>query len=319
MRSNLKCLFLNLKGEEMRYNTYSNYLKDKYGEKVYKLPINLPITCPNRDGSLGTGGCIFCADIGTGFEAHSNLISVENQLLKNMEIIRPKYKADKFIAYFQNYSNTYMPIDDFIKYTDQACIEGIVGIDVSTRPDCIEREYLDQLKKIRDEKNIDIGIELGLQSININTLNKINRGHGLAEFINAVNIIKEYDFTICVHLIGNLPFDTREDFLEAGKLLSVMGINSVKVHSLYIVKDTLLGEMYKSGQLELITSEEYIDRIIEFIRIISPDMIIQRLLGRAPEEDTLFCNWGMSWRKIQNEIEKRLEEENVIQGEAYKY
>ena len=169
----------------MYYRTYSDYLKTKYGEKVYKLPVNLPISCPNRMN--GNQGCSFCADVGTGFEAMSSGMSVTEQLNKTKEKISRRYKAKKFIAYFQNYTNTFMSLERFRAYiTEAAKVEDIVEISISTRPDCIKKEYLDFLKQIRREYQIEIHFELGLQTVNYHTLKNINRGHGLAEFIQAV-------------------------------------------------------------------------------------------------------------------------------------
>jgi len=181
----------------MRYFTYSQYLKNKYGERVYKLPINLPGTCPNRDGTSGYGGCIYCGEAGAAFENLSCDMPVKEQIKTNMEYIGKKYKAEKFIAYFQNYSNTYMPLDEFKKHIEDAVMENVVEIAVSTRPDCICDEYLDFLKSISEKHKIEISIELGLQSVNYHTLKTINRGHTLAEFLDAVLRIKRYAFSIC--------------------------------------------------------------------------------------------------------------------------
>jgi len=296
------------------YNVYSNYLKDRYGEKVYKLPINLPTTCPNRDGCVGHGGCIFCGDEGAGFENLSNTIPIKEQLIKNMEYIRSKYKAKKFIAYFQNFTNTYMSLDMFKESIEEALLENIVEISVSTRPDCISDKYLEFLKTIKEEYNINISIELGLQSVNYHTLKKINRGHTLAEFIDSIMRIKKHDFQVCAHLILNLPWDNKDDVIEDAKILSALTVDQVKLHSLYIVEDTILGKMYKENKVDIISKEEYIDRVITFLEYLSPDIVIQRLLGRAPEENTLFVNWNTSWWKIRDEILEEMNRKGSRQG-----
>lgn len=305
--------------EKSRYNTYSDYLKNKYGEKVYKLPVNIPVTCPNRDGKLGKGGCIFCSDVGAGFESHHNTVTIENQLKQNIEKISKRYGAKKFIAYFQNFSNTYLGADALYEYLTQAVIEDVVEICISTRPDCINDDILQCLDRVRSEKNIEISLELGLQTINHKTLKKLNRGHTLAEFIDAVNRINLFGFDICVHLIGNLPWDDIEDMIEAAKILSSLKIKLVKIHSLYILKGTVMGQMYENGEFEICSVEEYVDMVVEFMRHASPDMVFQRFLGRAPEEDSLFCNWNMSWWKIKDMIDLRLEEENIVQGDKCNY
>lgn len=296
------------------YNEYSNYLKEKYKEKVYKLPVNIPCTCPNRDGTLGYGGCTFCAEVGTGFEMLDNSMSVKAQLRTNMEYIKKKYKAKKFIAYFQNYTNTYLEFEKFKNYIREAIMEDIVEISVSTRPDCVPDPYLEFLYELMKESGINISIELGLQTVNYHTLIAINRGHTLAEFIDAAVRIKKFGFEICAHVILNLPGDDMTDVVESAKILSVLGIDQVKVHSLYIMENTEMGRMYKNGELKVITKDEYVERVIVFLEHLSSNVAVQRLVGRAPKEDSLFVNWGMSWWKIKDEILDKMEKENRYQG-----
>ncbi len=301
------------------YNVYSEYLQKRFGTKVYKLPINLPLTCPNRDGCVGIGGCIFCGDEGGSFENLSNEISVKEQIEKNMDYIRKKYKANKFIAYFQNFTNTYMPLEDFKNYISESIQEDIVGISISTRPDCIDDEYLEYLNIIKEEYNLDITIELGLQTVNYHSLDIINRGHGLGEFIDAVLRIKKYDFRICTHLILNLPWDNTLDIIENAKVLSALKIDEIKLHALYIVKGTTLGDMYENNEIELISKEEYIERVIIFLEYLDSNIVIQRIIGRAPEENSLFVNWNESWWKIRDEIVSTMEERNTFQGKKFNY
>lgn len=305
--------------EKDLYRVYSVYLKNKYGEKVYKLPINLPITCPNRDGSVGYGGCIFCGEIGAGFESLSNVIPVREQILKNMSYIKKRYKANKFIAYFQNFTNTYMNLELFKKYIKEAILDDIVEIDISTRPDCISDEYLEFLNTIKKDYDINITIELGLQTVNYHTLKKINRGHTLAEFIDSVIRIKNFGFEICTHLILNLPWDTMEDVIESAKILSALSVDQVKLHSLYIVENTLLAKLYKEGRIQIISKEEYIFRVINFLEHLKSDIVVQRLIGRAPEENTIFVNWGTSWWKIKEEIINKMIELKTFQGKKCNY
>lgn len=297
-----------------RYNEYSNYLKEKYKEKVYKLPVNIPCTCPNRDGTLGYGGCTFCSEVGAGFELLDNSMSVRAQLITNMEYISKKYKAKKFIAYFQNYTNTYLEFDKFKDYIREAVMDDIVEISVSTRPDCVPDEYLEFLYELKKESGIDISIELGLQTVNYHTLLSINRGHSLAEFIDAALRIKKFGFEICAHVILNLPGDDMTDVVETAKILSVLSIDQVKVHSLYIMENTEMGRMYKNGEIKVITKDEYVERVIVFLEHLSTHVAVQRLIGRAPEENSLFVNWGISWWKIKDEILDKMEKENRYQG-----
>lgn len=301
------------------YKTYSENLKNRFGEKVYKLPISLPLTCPNRDGCIDIGGCTFCGEEGGSFENLSNKLSVEEQINKNKNYIRKVYKANKFIAYFQNFSNTYLPLEELKVYINEAIQKDIVGISISTRPDCINDDYLIFLKDISEKYNIEITIELGLQTVNYHSLKKINRGHSLAEFIDAVLRIKKFGLRVCTHLILNLPWDDMLDVVENAKVISALDVDEVKLHSLYIVEGTILAEEYKNNNFTMISKDEYIERVITFLEYLNPNIVVQRIIGRAPEENTIFVNWQESWWKIRDEIVAIMERRNTYQGIKFDY
>ena len=306
-------------GNNILYNVYSDYLKKKYGTKVYKLPVGLPVTCPNRDGQCGDGGCTFCGEIGAGYENLPAEMKVAEQIKVNMAHIAPKYKAEKFIAYFQNFSNTYLEIDKLKSYLEEACQKDVVAIALATRPDCVNEEYLKMLQKFKKEKNIDIIIELGLQTVNYHSLRKVNRGHSLAEFIDAVLRIKQYQLEVCVHLILNFPWDDLNDVIENAKILSSLKVDQVKLHALYIVKNTKMAEQYVNGELTLIDKDEYKERVITFLEYLAKDIVVQRLIGRAPESNTLFSNWKTGWWKIRDDITKTMQERGCYQGRLCDY
>lgn len=302
------------------YNRYSEHLVEKFGEKVYKLPVNLPGTCPNRDGRLGVGGCIFCDNQGSGFDCLPNTVSIRGQLEENKVFFRKRFNAKKFIVYFQAFTNTYLELDRFKENILEAVgVEDLVGLSVSTRPDCINDRYLDFLSEIKESKNLDINIELGLQTVNYHTLNRINRGHTLAEFIDAVLRIKKHGFETCAHLILNLPWDVMDDVTENAKLLSALGVEYVKLHSLYVVRGTVLGDMYEKGEIEIIPLDDYVDRVAEFLDRLDPGMVIQRLVGKGPRTDLLFCNWGLSWWLVKQRIEDNLLKNGIYQGRRFDY
>lgn len=303
----------------MRYNVYSDFLRQRYGEKVYKLPVSLPVTCPNRDGSCGHGGCVFCGEIGAGYENLPASMTVAMQIAANRTHIAAKYKAKKFIPYFQNFSNTYLPVKHLAKYINEACGEDIVAIALATRPDCVNDQYLEVLADISQKKNVDICIELGLQTVNYHSLTKINRGHTLAEFLDATLRIKRYKLEVCAHIILNLPWDTRLDVIESAKIVSAMGVDQVKLHALYIVKNTMMAEWYQKGDVELVSKEEYVERVIVFLEYLRSDITVQRLIGRAPEKNTLFTNWQTGWWKIRDDIERELVEKDSWQGKRCNY
>ena len=301
------------------YREYSVYLKNKYGCKVYKLPISLDLTCPNRDGNVGIGGCIYCGEKGGSFENLPNNYSIKDQIEKNMIYIRNKYKAEKFIAYFQNYSNTYMGFEKFKNIINQAINDDIVGISISTRPDCVSDEQIKYLSDIQEKVGIDITIELGLQTANYKTLIKLNRGHTLAEFIDTCIRIKAHNLRICAHVILDLPWDNIDDTIETSKILSSLGIDEVKLHSLYIVDKTKLAEEYLDGKFNLLSKDDYIKRVVLFLEYLNPNIIIQRLIGRAPKEDSLLVNWNQSWWKIKDEIIDSMIKAQTYQGAKFDY
>lgn len=302
-----------------RYLKYSEYMSSRFGMKVYKIPINLPVTCPNRDGHLSEGGCTFCGAVGAGFECLPETQPIQEQFTRNAAYIGRKYNAKGFIAYFQNYSNTYLSPEDFEK--NLAVLEElpILGVSISTRPDCISQQHLSILKTYADRCNWHVTLEYGLQTVNYHTLSRLNRGHGLAEFIDAVIMTHEKGFEVCAHLILNLPGDTDLDTLEAASVLGALRVEQVKLHGLYLLKNTAMGEAYLRGEITMIPVEDYVERVVNFIRASDSKLVFQRLTGRAPESETLFCNWGMSWWKLSDMIEGRLEALNAVQGDlAYR-
>ncbi|MDO5715096.1 MAG: TIGR01212 family radical SAM protein [Tissierellia bacterium] len=296
---------------EKIYNSYSKFLKDKFGEKVYKLPIKLNLTCPNRDGTCGHGGCIFCGEEGGSFENQEG--TIKDQLLQAKKIISKRYKAKKYIAYFQNFTNTYVDFSSFQSMIEQSLIEDVVGLSISTRPDCLYEQHLDYLEKI--SKQYFVTMELGLQTVNYHTLQKINRGHGLAEFIQGVMACHSRNIAVCVHIIIGLPWDDDLDLIECARILNVLEVEEVKIHALYIVKNTILGDLYEEGKISMISLEEYKRKVILFLRHLNSNIIIERIIGRAPEENSLFCNWDTSWWKIRDDIVKEMKEHNFYQGQ----
>ena len=300
------------------YYSISDYYKDRYGQKVYKLPIKLSLTCPNRDGSACFGGCIFCSESGGSFENLPSYLTVDQQLKKNKDYIGKRYKADKFIGYFQNFTNTYMPLDDF-KEVIKACDKDyIVGVSISTRSDSITEDKLIFLKEWSRLTGKDITIELGLQTANYRTLEILNRGEDLADFIEACNLINKYGFRICTHVILSMPWDDIKDVRETARIINALNIKEVKVHSLFIIKGTKLYDMYINNEFDMPSKNQYQKNVIEFLRLIKPDVAIQRLVGRAPKEETVFCNWDTSWWLIRDEIIEAMNNNGYVQGDKSK-
>jgi radical SAM protein (TIGR01212 family) len=301
------------------YYPYSEYLKNKYGEKVYKLPLNLPGTCPNRDGRLGTGGCDYCGDVGAGFESLSSELSVPQQLEQNQTYIGKKYNAKKFIPYFQNYTGTYLAPAKLESFVRSAVLPDMVGINISTRPDCVSTETCAVLAKIAQSESIDITLELGLQTANYHTLKSIHRGHGLAEFIDAVLSIKKAGLSVSAHVMLDLPSDILDDAIETARVLSALAVDGVKLHSLYVANGSAYEAAYQEGQLALHSEAEYIARAVAFLANLSPDIYVERLIGRVPEAHSAAANFGVSWWKVKDDILKALKDQGLYQGANYNY
>ncbi len=301
-----------------RYYRYSQYLKNKYGVRTYKLSLNLNLTCPNRDGFLGEEGCFYCGEDGASFDKSNK--PVQERLLELKKIIADKYQAEKFIAYFQNFTNTYLPLKKLKDNVEEAFkVDDIVEVALSTRPDCINDLYLKELKNLAQKYQKNITIELGLQTVNYHTLKKCNRKHSLAEFIDAVLSCHKYNIETGIHLILNLPGDKMIDIIENAKILSSLKINTVKLHALYIRKNTRFARMYKKDKIRMITLDQYIKRVITFLQYLDPEISIQRLLGKAPQEKTIFVNWGYNYFKIQNMILNEMRKRDIYQGQKFDY
>ena len=297
------------------YYPISDYYKEKYGQKVYKLPIKLFLTCPNRDGEKSREGCIFCSESGGSFENLPSFMTVDRQLEINKDYIGGRYKAKKFIAYFQNFSNTYIELEKFKELIKACDKDYIVAISISTRSDCITYKKLEFLKEFSKQSGKDIIVELGLQTANYKSLKVLNRCEDLADFIRACNMINQYKFRICAHVILSLPWDDKEDVIETARIINVLGIKEVKIHSLFVVRNTKLEEMYLNKEFDMPSKEEYQKNVILFLQHINRYIAIQRLVGRAPKEDTIFCNWNCSWWMIRDEIVAYMNENDILQGD----
>ena len=297
------------------YYSISEYYKDTYGEKVYKLPIKLSLTCPNRDGAACYGGCIFCSESGGSFENLPSYLTVDQQLEENKSYIGSRYKAKKFIAYFQNFTNTYMSLDEFKEIIKACNKDYIVAVSISTRSDSVTEDKLIFLNEWSKETGKDIIFELGLQTANYKTLEILNRGEDLADFIYACNLINKYNFRICTHVILSLPWDDIKDVRQTAKIINALGVKEVKIHSLFVIKGTKLYKMYKNNEFTMPRKQEYEENVIEFLRLIKKDVAVQRLVGRAPQEETAFCNWDTSWWAIRDEIVEIMNNNGFVQGD----
>lgn len=305
---------------EKNYNYYSAYLRDKYqGKRVYKVIVDAGFTCPNRDGSKGFGGCSYC-NTDSFTPVSRNLDSIREQVLHGMENATKNYKAEKFIIYFQPNSNTYAPVEILKSFYDEALKinpENVVGLSVGTRPDCLDAEKISLLESYKNQ-GLDVDLELGIESIYDETLEKLNRGCTHQDFINAMNLLENTNLDICVHTILGLPGETREMMLNyADEINKFKKINFVKFHHLHIVKGSIMGVKYKREPFKLFTLEEYADLLCDLLPKLRPDIVIQRLFALSDLEMLIAPNWGLKKSQIQNYIDSEIEKRGIVQGSQY--
>ncbi len=291
-----------------RYNDLNTYYQSLFGCRVQKLTIDAGLTCPNRDGTISTGGCIYCNARGSGTGAFDRGLSVTDQLLQGKSFLSRRYKAKKFIAYFQSFSNTYASPEILKRLYDEAlAVEDIVGLAIGTRPDCVDEPVLDLLQAYTP--NYLIWIEYGLQSASDRTLEFINRGHDVQCFKDAIKKTSNRGIGICVHVILGLPHETRDDMLDTAQTLADLRIDGIKLHLLYVVKGTLLEAHYRQGKYKCLEQQEYVDLVCDFIERLPSDMIIQRLTGDPHPQELVAPQWALkkseTLAKIRNTLEKR--------------
>ena len=293
--------------EKERYNHLNTYLKNKFGERTLKICIDANFTCPNRDGKKGTGGCIFCGQRGSG--EHLNKIDIPSQINNHLKSYRGK-RANKFIAYFQNFTNTYDSVENLKKKYDQVFInKKIVGIQIATRPDCIDENIAKLLHEY--SKKYYVCVELGLQTSNDKLGELINRCYSSEDFINAVKILNKYKIDVIAHIMVGLPKEAFNDIKETVNFLNNQNIQGIKIHSTYIISNTKLEKMYLDNVYTPITLEYYLNCLTYIITHINPDIIIHRISGDAPKDLLIAPNWNTHKKLELNGIEKILKEKNL--------
>ncbi len=298
-----------------RYNKFSRRLREIFGCRVQKLPLDAGFSCPNRDGSVSYGGCIYCSSKGAASPMLDNTDNLRAQYEKSRRILKRKYGNCKFMLYFQAYTNTYAPAAKLRKLYDSALVwdkQDIVGLSVATRCDCAADDVLDLLADYAQKYYF--WLELGLQSARDHTLKLINRGHTLAQYKDAVTRAKSRNLKICVHIIIGLPGEGREDIIAMADLLNSQSIDAVKIHGLYIIRDTPLAKMYYRNDYIPLTFNQYVDLTCDFLERLSPDIIIQRLSSDPGTDELLAPLWMSNKFEVLSAIESRLEARNTRQG-----
>lgn len=299
-----------------RYSDYNNYLRQLFGQRVQKISIDAGLSCPNRDGFLSKKGCIYCNSKGSGSGMFKKGLSIKEQIETNKIGAIKKYKAKKFLAYFQSYSNTYTSCEQMKLMFDEALSsDGMVGMAIGTRPDCIDAPKLDLIESYT--KNYLVWLEYGLQSVHDTTLQKINRRHSVKDFFNAVELTLNRGINICTHVILGLPGEDRNMMLKTAKKLADSPINGVKIHLLYVIKDTMLDNMWKRGEYIPLEQKEYVDLVCDFLELLPNHIIIQRITGDPHANELQAPMWAGRYRETFNMIQDTLEKRDSFQGKKY--
>ena len=301
---------------EKQYNSYSEHLKQKFGVKVYKITLDAGFSCPNRDGTISKSGCIFCDDGGSFSQAHSNLLPIEQQVKIGIENLSKRFKAKKFMSYFQAFSNTYKPVSKLEKIYDASLKHpDVVGLSIGTRPDCINTEKLKLINSYT--KDYYTWIEYGLQSVHDKTLKKINRGHDYNCFLKTYEKTKEYSsINICLHVILNL-FETYEEMMQTAKTISKLEPQGVKIHMLCALEGTELSNIYKRGEINFMTEEEYVSTVCDFLEYLPPNTTIHRLAGNGLRTELVAPRWIGKKLNTLNLIDKEFLKRNSRQGAKF--
>lgn len=301
--------------EKERFKHLNTYLKNKFGERTLKICIDGNFTCPNRDGKVGTGGCIFCSEKGSGDHIHSSN-TISEQVHAYFQSYKSK-RANKFIAYFQNFSNTYDSLENLKKKYDAALIDDrIVALAIATRPDCINEKVCKLISSYSDKYGV--WVELGLQTANDNTALLINRGFLNEQFTNAVHLLNKYHIDVVTHIMVGLPNETFEDLKNTVAFINKHSIQGLKIHCTYVVKNTVLADMFYNGQYHPISLENYLNSVSYVLTHISPDIVIHRVSGDAPKDLLVAPLWNTHKKWIINGLDKLLKEKNLYQGMYYK-
>ncbi len=298
---------------QKRYRDLNTYFRNMFGHRVHKITVDAGMTCPNRDGTLSTGGCIYCNEKGSGTGLFGAGKSIREQIENAKVRVVRRFKAKKFIAYFQSFTNTYAPVEDLKRLYDEAlAVPDIAGLAIGTRPDCIDAEILDLLESYAAQNLI--WIEYGLQSAHDQTLNRINRGHDVASFEKAVAATQGRGINICAHVILGLPGETRRQMLATARFIAGLGIHGIKLHLLYVIRGTRLETIYNNGEFQCLDQAEYAELVCDFLERLPADMIIQRLTGDPHPNELVAPQWALEKKQTRDMIETILEQRDTWQG-----
>jgi uncharacterized protein len=302
---------------EKRYNSFGAYIRERFNTTVYKVNVDAGFTCPNRDGTVGTSGCIYCNNDSFRPNSCRPTLSVSEQINSGTEYIKKRYKADKFLVYFQPYTNTYAPVEELEKlYKDALSGPSVVGLAIGTRPDAVDEEKIALLESLAEK--YFILVEYGMQSMYDKSLEFIKRGHNYATFKKALDLTRNRGIFTGAHIIVGFPTETREEMLSMADELSHLPVNFLKIHQLQVIKDTPLELMYIENPFHVFGYDEYLEFVADFLERLSPRIVLQRLFATAPDSILIAPQWGKNRQEILRDIEKKLEVRDTFQGKKMK-
>lgn len=305
-------------GEGARYKEFGPWLKSVMGVKVQKISINAGFTCPNRDGSVGTGGCTYCNNQTFNPEYCQTEKTVAMQLEEGKRFFARKYPDMKYMAYFQAYTNTYAGLEELKrKYEEALSVDGVVGLVIGTRPDCVPNELLDYLACL--SKQAGVIVEYGIESVHDKTLRRINRGHDFACVSDAVKRTAERDILTGGHAILGLPGESRDDMLQGAEVLSALPLTTLKLHQLQLIRGTRMADEYfaDSSDFHLFSADEYVDLVVDYVERLRPDLVLERFVSQSPASLLAVPGWGLKNYEFVEKVRRRMEERDAIQGRLY--
>ncbi len=303
--------------DNKRYHTLNYYYKTRYNSKVFKVSLNGGFSCPNKDGTNGFGGCIFCSNAGSGDFAGNPTKPLTEQFYAVRNVMLKKWPQAKYIGYFQANTNTYAPVEELKeKYEEILKIDNVVGLNIATRSDAISSEVYDYLEELN--RKTDLTVEIGLQSMHDETLKLINRGHDLKNFEDCIKELKRRNIKVVVHIINGLPYETKAMMIDTTKYLNTLKIDGIKIHMLHIIKGTRLAKMYEEKHFHVLTKEEYIDIVIEQLENLNENIVIHRITGDPVKEDLIEPQWLLKKFCVLNDIDKEMVRRNTYQGKNIK-
>ena len=294
----------------------NDFLKEKFNEKIYKVSLDGGFTCPNRDGKVSRGGCIFCSENGSGDFTATKLKSIHAQIEEQIDLVSKKYKGDKYIAYFQNFTNTYAEVSYLRKiYQEALSHEKIVGLAIATRPDCLGDDVLELLAELN--KKTFLWVELGLQTVNDDVAKYFNRAYETGIYKEASEKLNKLNIKFVTHIIIGLPKEEEEDYLKTAIFAQNCGTWGIKLHLMYVVKNTPLEKLYLNGDLKVNTKEEYVEKVVNVLENISSEVVVHRLTGDGDRETLVAPLWSIKKIDVLNSIHKELKRRNTYQGKLY--